>query len=147
MVLDGIHDDLVRTLGNDAVAYSTVTKYARSAQFSGRKEPPLSKLQMWNAVLSTRKTHGSCRISVFVCTPAFAEGLSSEIHRAPAPAPHAITSIHSATSSMGPPLCDSGTEADSGPDGNQTIAGPLGAKHASVAQHCRLGRVVDLFVQ
>jgi hypothetical protein len=42
MALDAIHDDLVRTLGNDAVAYSTVTKYARSAQFSGRKEgmPP-----------------------------------------------------------------------------------------------------------
>jgi hypothetical protein len=32
----------VCTLGKDAVAYSTVTKYARSAQFSGRKEatPP-----------------------------------------------------------------------------------------------------------
>jgi hypothetical protein len=42
MTLDAIHDDLVRTLGKDAVAYSTVTKYARSAQFSGRKEasPP-----------------------------------------------------------------------------------------------------------
>jgi hypothetical protein len=42
MGLDAIHDDLVRTLGKDAVAYSTVTKYARSAQFSGRKEatPP-----------------------------------------------------------------------------------------------------------
>jgi hypothetical protein len=42
MVLDAIHDDLVRTLRKDAVAYSTVTKYARSAQFSGRKEasPP-----------------------------------------------------------------------------------------------------------
>jgi hypothetical protein len=36
--LDAIHDDLVRTLGKDAVTYSTVTKYARSAQFSGRKE-------------------------------------------------------------------------------------------------------------
>jgi hypothetical protein len=42
MALDTIHDDLVRTLGKDAVAYSTVTKYARSAQFSGQKEaiPP-----------------------------------------------------------------------------------------------------------
>jgi hypothetical protein len=42
MALDAIHDDLVRTLGKNAVAYSTVTKYARSAQFSGRKEstPP-----------------------------------------------------------------------------------------------------------
>jgi hypothetical protein len=42
MAVDAIHYDLVRTLGKDAVAYSTVTKYARSAQFSGRKEatPP-----------------------------------------------------------------------------------------------------------
>jgi hypothetical protein len=38
MALDAIHDDLVRTLGKDAVAYSTGTIYARSAQFSGRKE-------------------------------------------------------------------------------------------------------------
>jgi hypothetical protein len=35
MALDAIHDDLVRTLGKDAVAYSTVTKSACSAQFSG----------------------------------------------------------------------------------------------------------------
>jgi hypothetical protein len=42
MGLDSIHDDLVRTIGKDVVAYSTVTKYACSAQFSGRKEatPP-----------------------------------------------------------------------------------------------------------
>jgi hypothetical protein len=42
MALDAIHDDLACTLGKDAVTYSTVTRYARSAQFSGRKEiiPP-----------------------------------------------------------------------------------------------------------
>jgi hypothetical protein len=42
MALDAMRDDLVRTRGKDAVAYSTVTKYARSAQFSGRQEaaPP-----------------------------------------------------------------------------------------------------------
>jgi hypothetical protein len=42
IALDAIHDDLVRTLGKEAVTYSTVTKYARSAQFSCRKEatPP-----------------------------------------------------------------------------------------------------------
>jgi hypothetical protein len=40
MALDAIHDDLVRTLGKDSVAYSTVTKYARRAQFFGRKEAP-----------------------------------------------------------------------------------------------------------
>jgi hypothetical protein len=33
MALDAIHEDLVHTLGKDAVAYSTVAKYARSAQF------------------------------------------------------------------------------------------------------------------
>jgi hypothetical protein len=38
MALDTIHNDLVRTLGKDAVAYSMVTNYVRSAQFSGRKE-------------------------------------------------------------------------------------------------------------
>jgi hypothetical protein len=38
MALDAIHDDLVRTVGKDAVTYSTVTKYTHSAQFSGRKE-------------------------------------------------------------------------------------------------------------
>jgi hypothetical protein len=48
---------------------------------------------------------------------------------------------------MGPLLFDSGTEADSGPDGNLTIACPLGAKHVAVARHCHFGRVVDLFVQ
>jgi hypothetical protein len=52
MALDAIHDDLVRTLEKDAVTYSTVTKYARSAQFSGRKEATPPKLQMWNSVLS-----------------------------------------------------------------------------------------------
>jgi hypothetical protein len=42
MALDAIHDDLVGTRGKDVVAYSTVTQYARSVQFSGRKEatPP-----------------------------------------------------------------------------------------------------------
>jgi hypothetical protein len=48
---------------------------------------------------------------------------------------------------MGSQLFERGTEADSGQDGNRTIAGPLGAKHAPVTQHCHLGRAVDLFVQ
>jgi hypothetical protein len=38
MAFDAIHDDLVHALGKDVVAYSTMTKYAHSAQFSGRKE-------------------------------------------------------------------------------------------------------------
>jgi hypothetical protein len=42
MAVDAIHDGLIRTLGKDAVTYPTVTKYVRSAHFSGRKEatPP-----------------------------------------------------------------------------------------------------------
>jgi hypothetical protein len=37
---------------------------------------------------------------------------------------------------MGALLFDVGTEADSGPDDNRTIAGPLGVKHAPVERHC-----------
>jgi hypothetical protein len=48
---------------------------------------------------------------------------------------------------MGVPLFEGGTETDSGPDGNRTITGPFGAKHAPVARHCHLGRVVNLFVR
>jgi hypothetical protein len=58
MALDAIHDDLVRTLGKDAVAYSTVTKYARmlaALSFPAERKPPLPKLEMWNAVLSMRQ--------------------------------------------------------------------------------------------
>jgi hypothetical protein len=42
MVFDAIHGDLACTLGKDAVAYSTVTKYPLITHFSGRKEasPP-----------------------------------------------------------------------------------------------------------
>jgi hypothetical protein len=69
----------------------------------------------------------------------------STVHRAPAL--HAITSLQEAASSMDPPLFDGGTKADSGPDGNRTIAGPLGARHPLVAWHRHLGRVMDLFIQ
>jgi hypothetical protein len=46
MSLDAIHEDLVRTLGTDAVTDSTITKSARSAKFSPKKdrrssEPPV----------------------------------------------------------------------------------------------------------
>jgi hypothetical protein len=58
VALDAIHDDLVRTLGKDAVAYSTVTKYARGAQFSRRKEatapdaPDLERSPVNKAILT-----------------------------------------------------------------------------------------------
>jgi hypothetical protein len=59
MDLDAIHDDLVRTLGKDAMAYSTVTKYAHSAQFFGRKEatppeaPDMERSPVDEAILTT----------------------------------------------------------------------------------------------
>jgi hypothetical protein len=62
MALDVIHDDLVRPfgkVGKDAVAYATVTKYARSAQFSGRKEatppeaPDAERSSVDEAILTT----------------------------------------------------------------------------------------------
>jgi hypothetical protein len=43
MSLDAIHDDLVRTLGTDAVTSTTVTKYARSWKFSPKKDRPSSE--------------------------------------------------------------------------------------------------------
>jgi hypothetical protein len=46
MALDAIHNDLVLTLGKDAVEYSTVTKYARSVSFPAESKPSLPKLQM-----------------------------------------------------------------------------------------------------
>jgi hypothetical protein len=111
MALDATHDDLVHTLGKDAVAYSMVTKYARSAQFSDQKEatppeaPDVERSPVDETILMVL---AEISVSVFVCARAFAEDLSSEIHRASAlasaPAPHAITSFHGATSSMGPPL-------------------------------------------
>jgi hypothetical protein len=59
MTLDAIHDDLVRMLGKDAVAYSTVTRYARRAQFSNRKEathseaPDVERSPVDEAILTT----------------------------------------------------------------------------------------------
>jgi hypothetical protein len=59
MVLDAIHDDLVRMLGKDAMAYSTVTKYTCSVQFSGRKEanppeaPDVERSPVDEAILTT----------------------------------------------------------------------------------------------
>jgi hypothetical protein len=149
MDLDAIPDDLVHTLGKDAVAYSTVTKYLTALSFPAERKPPLPKLQMWNTVLSMRqysrllpnfrfRLYASFRGgSVFRDPPC--TGTDTSRNRS--------ASLHGATSSMGPQLFDGGTEADSGPDGNRTIAGPLGAKHAPVERHCHLGRIVDLFVQ
>jgi hypothetical protein len=161
MALDAIHDDLVCTLGKDAVAYSTVTKYARSTHFPAERKPPLPKLQMWNAVLSMRQYSRLLLNFCFHFHFRFhlcASFRGGSVFRDP-PCTSTSTGIGTSTSRNhfasrcdifdGSPTFSSGTEADSGPDGNRTIAGPLGAKHApvAVARHCHLGRVVNLFVQ
>jgi hypothetical protein len=154
MALNTIHDDLLRTLGKDAVAYSTVTKYARmfaALSFPAERKPSLPKLQMWNAILSMRqysRVLPNFRFrSRFRLCASFRGG---SVFRDP-PCTRTETSRNHFASPCdvfdGPPTFDGGTEADSGPDGNRTIAGPLGAKHALLSHHCSLGRVVNLFVQ
>jgi hypothetical protein len=101
MAFDAIHDDLVRTIGKDAVAYSTVTKYACSAQFSGRKEatlpedPDVELNSVDEAILTAlaeclfSSVH---ELSWRICLP------RSTVHR------RLTHSLHGATSSMGSPL-------------------------------------------
>jgi hypothetical protein len=43
MSLDAIHEDLVRVLGENAVAYSMVTKYVRSEKFPPKNDGPPSQ--------------------------------------------------------------------------------------------------------
>jgi hypothetical protein len=87
------------------VAYSMVIKYARSAQFSGRKEathheaPDVERSPVDEAILTALAEFpfpfSSLReLSRRICLP------RSTVHRAPAP--HAITSLPGATSLMGP---------------------------------------------
>jgi hypothetical protein len=40
MALDAVHEDLVRVLGENAIAYSTITKYGRSAGFPPNHDAP-----------------------------------------------------------------------------------------------------------
>jgi hypothetical protein len=130
-----------------------VTKYARSAQFSARKEathpeaPDVERNHLDQAIFTVLAEFpfSSVReLSRRICLP------RSTMHRLR----HWLRNLTQSfrfTSRCdifdGSPTFDGGTEADSGPDGNRTIAGPLGAKHAPVAQHCHFGRVVGLFVQ
>jgi hypothetical protein len=130
MTLDAIHDDLVHTLGKDAVAYSMVTKYARSAQFSGRKESTSPKLQIWNAIMSMRqysrflpnfRFRFRFRLRFRLC----ASFRGGSVFRNP---PCTRTGTRTGTSRNHfaskcdifdrSPTFDCGTETDSGPDGN-----------------------------
>jgi hypothetical protein len=153
MTLDPIHDDLVHTLGNDAVAYSMVTKYARNTQFSGRREathpeaPDVEDSPVDEAILTALAEFPLPFLFPFspvrelsrrICLPR-STGTSTGTSRN-----HFASQFNLFD---GYPTFDGGTEADSGPDGNRTIAGPLGARHAPVERHCHLGRVVDSFVE
>jgi hypothetical protein len=82
MALDAINDNLVRTLGKDAVAYSTVTKYARSTQLSGRKEasppesPDVERSPVDEAILTAFAKFPFpfspvCELSRRICLPRF----------------------------------------------------------------------------
>jgi hypothetical protein len=126
MVLDAIHNNLVRTLGKDAVSILSMRQYSRllpnfrfrfrfrlCASFRGGsvfRDPPCI---CTSTGTGTSRNHFASRCDIFDGFPTF----------------------------------DSGTEADSGPDGNQTIVGPLGAKHVPVARQCHLEQLVDLFIQ
>jgi hypothetical protein len=86
MALDTIHNDLVRTLGKDAVAYSMVTKYLLSAQFFGRKEatppeaPDVERSPVDEAILTALAEFpfpfsSVCELSRMICLP------RSTVHR------------------------------------------------------------------
>jgi hypothetical protein len=86
MALDAIHDDLVHIFGKYTVAYSTVTKYARSAQFSGRKEatpfevPDVERSPVDEAILTALAEFplpfsSVCELSRRICLP------RSTVHR------------------------------------------------------------------
>jgi hypothetical protein len=106
--------------------------------FPAARKPPLPKLQTWNADLSIRQYSqllpnfrfrfrlcaSSCRGSVFRDPPCTRTGTSRN---------HFASRCDIFDGSR---IFNGGTEVDSGPDGNRTIAGPLGAKHAPVARHC-----------
>jgi hypothetical protein len=138
MVLDAIHDDLVRTLGKDVVACSTVTKYARIAQFSGRKAatppeaPDVERSPVDEAILTGLAEFpfpfSSVReLSRSICLP------RSTVHRHWHWHRH-LTQSFRFTSRCDifdrSPTFDGGTEEDSGPDSNRTIADPLGANQS-----------------
>jgi hypothetical protein len=147
MAFDAIHDDLVCMLGKDAVVYSTVTKYARmlaALSFQAERKSHLPKLQMLNAVLLMRQYSRllpNFRFRFHLCSSFRGGSVFRDL-------PYTSTGTGIGTSrnhfaspcniSDGSHTFDGGVEADSGSDGNRTISGPLGAKHASVARNCHL---------
>jgi hypothetical protein len=149
MALDAIHNDLVCTFGKDVVASSTVTKYVPSAQFSGRKEatlpeaPNMERSPVDEAILTALAEFPF----PFRLCASFRGGY---VFRDPPCTRTRISRNHFGSRCDifdGSHTFDGGIEADSGTDGNQTIADPLSAEHAPVARRCHLVPGVDLFVQ
>jgi hypothetical protein len=109
------------------------------------------KLQMWNTVLSMRQYSRLLPNFSFPFRLCASFRGGSVFRDPPCTGTGTGTSCNHFASPCdildGSPLFDDGTEPDSGPNSNRTIAGPLGAKHVPAARHCHLGRVVDLFVQ
>jgi hypothetical protein len=166
MAFDVIQDDLVHTLWKDAVAYSTVTKYARSAQFSGRKKPPFPKLQTWNPVLSMRQysrflpnfRFRFCFCFRFCLCESFRGG---SVFRNPQCTVHRNRQRHFTQSLRFASRCDIFNGYPSFRRRNRSRFGlrwqsnycrssrckGQSAKHAPVARHYHIERVVNLFVQ
>jgi hypothetical protein len=152
MALDAIHDDLVRTLENDAVAYSTVTKYARNAQFSGRKEatppeaPDVERSPVDEAILMALAEFpfpfSSVReLSRRICLP------NSTLHRHRHR--HLTQSLRFTVRHLRwvPYFLTSEQKQIQVHIAIELLQVLSVQKHAPVARHRHLGRVVDLFVQ
>jgi hypothetical protein len=132
MALDAIHQDLVETLGEKGVAYSTVTKYVRSSRFTRDKDtaPPEPMDVGLNAVdqaILTALAHDP----FFVGAGTFAEDLSSSLHRPLAP--NAVAALCDSSSAMGPPLFDRRAEGAPSTHGRRTVAHPRSPEHSSMA--------------
>jgi hypothetical protein len=88
MSLDAIHEDVMRVLGENAVAYSTVTKYIRSEKFPPTNDGPLSQPisvepgpvdQAILTALADEPCSSVRELSQLTCLP------RSTVHRAQAP--------------------------------------------------------------
>jgi hypothetical protein len=156
MALDTIHDDPVRTLGKDAVAYSTVTKYVRSAQFSGRKEatpPEASDVEcspVNEAILTALAefpfpfSFSSVReLSRRICLPRSTVHPHRHWHLTQSfrfTVRHIRWVSHLLTAEQKQIRVQMAITL-------LQVLSVQSAKHAPMARHCHLGRVVDLLIQ
>jgi hypothetical protein len=108
ILLDAIHEDLMRVLGNNAVASSTVTKYIHSEKFPPKKDgPPSDPMSVEpgpveQAILTALADYpfSSVReLSRLTSLP------RSAVHDAQAP--ERLTSFQDSTFAMDPPFVES----------------------------------------